>query len=160
MLAHSYLKQFFLLILALFVFGQVQAEINNINIRSNSQELQQLGENNLRSTFSGGVVIVYNNTTKIVADRVIVTDNNGRRHIVAYGKNVVVTNQERNFRLETPELQFDVVTEDIIAKNAIVNLNGNSLSGNLITYNTKTGNIQAKGGVNTQVKTIINTQSK
>ncbi|RIY33912.1 LptA/OstA family protein [Psittacicella gerlachiana] len=129
---------------------------NSVSIKSNNQELEQLGDGNLKSIFTGKVVIVYNKDTTINADRVVVTSINGKKVIVATGSNVTVVNQERQFRLVCKELTFDVNANLITATNGSATLQGNNITGNVLVYNTKTGNINATGNSSNQVRTVIN----
>ncbi|RIY31500.1 hypothetical protein CKF54_06605 [Psittacicella hinzii] len=149
-----------LLLVGSLTFSYANSTSNNtVSIQSNNQELEQLGDGNLRSVFVGNVVVIYNKTTTIRADRVVASNINGKRTIVATGNNVVLTNQQREFRLDCRELTFDVNSGVVTAINGTAVLQTNNISGNVLIYNVNTGNITAKGSSSTQVKTILNSSS-
>ncbi|MFC6277414.1 hypothetical protein [Psittacicella hinzii] len=129
---------------------------NTLTITSNTQELEQQGNGNIRSVFVGNVVVTLNHTTRLNADRIVVTVENGKRIVVAYGKPVVITNSERQFKLVSNEVHFDVNGNLITSYNSTATLQGNTLTGKVITYNTQSGNISATGSSNQQVRTVIN----
>ncbi|RIY31670.1 hypothetical protein CJP74_06625 [Psittacicella melopsittaci] len=149
----KYILASIILIFPLYSFAN---QGNTVSIKSNSQELEQLNDGNLRSVFVGNVVVVYNQTTTITADRVVVTSINGKRTIVATGKNVTVLNDEKNFKLVCERLQFDVNANLITANDGTATLNGNKITGKTLVYNTQTGNINASGNSGSQVITVIN----